>query len=374
MLGCLFATPEFLYIVRLSMIRLGILGLPNVGKSTLFNLLTSQKVPAENYPFCTIEPNIAVAKLPDPRTSIIGRLTGNPELIQASIELVDVAGLIEDASAGAGLGNQFLGHIRDVNGLIHVLAAFDPIGNKERSAEALLQDARIIQNELLMADVEVVDRHRIHAKGSARSSQEPKTIFLFETLDKLWRAMKFEKQSAVKLGLSNAEWDLIHTYDFLTAKKLMVLVNAQEADTRDLSFWEKTLGTKDIALLSVKQELELGQLTDESERTMFRDSFTLIGSLEEFYTALKRTFSLRIFFTFGKGITRAWLIREGATAQDAAGLIHEDFKNRLVRMRVYRPEDLEKYGLEEIEKRELFRIEGKDYQVADGDILWFLTT
>ncbi len=355
------------------MMRLGILGLPNVGKSSLFNLLTNQKVPVENYPFTTIEPNIAVVPLEDERLARIAHATKNEIRMPATFELVDVAGLIEGASSGAGLGNQFLGHIRDVEGIIHVVSAFDPINRTEKTTTQVLEDLRSIEKELVMADIDVVDKHRVHAKGHARTSQDPKIIFLFETLDRLWRGMR-EGVSIHALALTAEEQEVVRPFSLLTMKKTMVVLNVQDTDSRGVEFWKKELRISNIAVLCIQAEIELRDIEDETERALLRSSFSFDGTVDHFFLMVKHTFSLRTFFTYGKGITKGWLIREGTTAKESSGLIHAQLVDAFVRARVYTLDILEQFSEKEITQRELFQIVDKNYIVQDGDILWFVTT
>jgi len=353
--------------------RVGIIGMPNVGKSTLFNALTHQSVPAENFPFCTIEPNSAIVVVPDERLTRLATATDCLKLMPNTIEFMDIAGLVRGAHEGVGLGNEFLANIRGVDLIVHVVRAFTDtnVSHVEESVDPS-RDAKIIQDELAKSDLAIVDKHRIAAKSRARNTKDEEAAREYAALEKLWRAMRDEGKSAREAGLTEDERKLLATFDFLTLKPVLFLVNVDDAGSFDAEAWSKLLGGQAIAL-SIRTEFDLGLIESEEEQAEFRTSLGVQGSINDVVKACYKVLNLSTFYTFGKGVTRAWPMKKGTTAIEAAGMIHTDFLATFVKAQVFDLDAVCEKGEDALRSRGLFKTVGRDYAVQDGDVLWFVT-
>lgn len=355
------------------MMKIGIVGMPNVGKSTLFNALTHQSVPAENFPFCTIAPNSAIVPVPDPRLERLAIATGCTKLWPNTIEFVDIAGLVRGAHEGVGLGNEFLANIRGVDMILHVVRAFadSNVSHVEESVDPL-RDVRIVEEELAKSDIALIDKYRIAAMSRARNTNDKDAPLQFAALEKLWRAMRDEHKTAREAGLSKEQWALLSAFEFLTTKPTLFVVNVDETDTFDADAWSKRLGGKAIPLC-IRTEQELGEIESQTEREELRASLGVQGSIDDVVRSCYDVLDLATFYTFGKGVTRAWPIKKGTTALEAAGMIHTDFLGSFVKAQVFDLDSVCEKGEETLRVRGQFKTIGRESPVSDGDVLWFVT-
>lgn len=367
-------------------VNCGIVGLPNVGKSTIFNALTSAKAAAANYPFCTIEPNTGIVPVRDERLDRIARIFHPQSIVPTTVEFVDIAGLVKDASKGEGLGNQFLGHIREVDAIVHVVRCFeDPDVVHVHGRVDPVYDAEVINAELLLADLEIVDKRLERTQKTARVGNKEATTEV--TLLTEWRAalaagMPARRLTVPRGGLPCSAGGqgaaLLRELCLLTAKPMLYVANVSEAGVRiapptvaTLRTFAATHGSEVVVICGVI-ESEIAQL-DTSDRAAFLKDLGLTESgLDRLARAAYRLLGLSTFFTAGEKEVRAWTVTGGATAPEAAGKIHSDFERGFIRADIYHYDDLVHYGSEAaVRGKGLIRSEGKEYVVRDGDIIFF---
>ena len=356
--------------------KCGIVGLPNVGKSTLFNALTQAGIDAENFPFCTIDPNTGVVPVPDPRLNELASLVKPEKLIPASMEFVDIAGLVAGASEGEGLGNQFLAHIRETDAIAHVVRCFEDENIIHVSGSVSpVDDIEIINTELALADLDSLSRISERLKRVANSGDK-ESISTLEVLSKLEASL--ESGGAIRnLELSDEEEAEIGRFHFLTNKPVLYIANVAEDGFNDNLLVEQVQKIAkeegaEVVTVSNQIEAELAELNDP-ERSEFLENLGLEeAGLDRVIRASYKLLGLQQYFTAGPKEVRAWTIPVGATAHDAAGVIHTDFKKGFIRAEVISYQDFIVLGGEQGAKEAgKWRLEGKQYLVEDGDVVHF---
>jgi GTP-binding protein YchF len=374
---------EHLYQERLIiMLNCGIVGLPNVGKSTIFSALSSAPAEAANYPFCTIEPNIGIVNLPDSRLDKIAGIFNPKSLIPASVEFVDIAGLVKGASQGEGLGNQFLGNIRQVGAILHVVRCFedDDVSHVHGRIDPV-DDIEVINTELALADLETVEK-RISNLSKMKRNQDKKISdnakFAEPVLEKLTQALG-EGKPARSLDLSEKEKAAVYDLHLITMKPVLYCCNVDEGDIHDppesaqkvKAFAENE--NSGVVVISGKIEAEIAGLETQEEKKEFLNDMGLKESgLSKMIREVFKLLGLSTYFTAGEKEVKAWTFRTGIKAPGAAGIIHSDFERGFIKAEVYTCDELFESGSEaKIKELGKMRIEGKEYIVKDGDIIHF---
>jgi ribosome-binding ATPase len=357
----------------------GIVGLPNVGKSTIFNALTSARAPAANYPFCTIDPNTGVVTVPDARLEKIAALIQPKSLVPTSMEFIDIAGLVEGASKGEGLGNQFLGHIRSTDAILHVVRCFaDPEVVHVAGGVNPLHDIDIISTELLLADLDTVEkRYAKVEKLNKSTAADHKVKMEFSALGKLKEALEAGRPARM-VELTDEERPYTRDLHLITAKPQLYVANVDEAGLAGANPWvdavEKRAAEERSQLVRISgaMESEIAQL-EPAERDEFLKEMGLAEpGLNRLIHSAYRLLDLITYFTAGVQEVRAWTIVRGTKAPGAAGVIHSDFEKGFIKADCYASDDLFQYGSEQaVKEKGLLRSEGKEYVVKDGDILFF---
>jgi len=356
--------------------KCGIVGLPNVGKSTLFNALTSANIQAENYPFCTIDPNVGVVAVPDSRLNNLAEIVNPKRILPTSMEFVDIAGLVAGASKGEGLGNQFLAHIRETQAIAHVVRCFDDEDIAHVTGRVNpLADIDVINTELALADLDTVERG-IQRVSKQTKSGDKESIAKKNLFERVFSQLN-EGQAVRALSLSEEEWFLLRELHLLTIKPTLYVANVAEDGFDNNPYLEqlRDFAEKEGAEclpVCAATEAELISL-DEADRTEFlKDMGLSEAGLNRVIRAGYHLLNLHTFFTAGPKEVRAWTVKIGATAPQAAGTIHTDFEKGFIRAEVVAYADFIKHhgehGAKEAGK---WRLEGKDYIVKDGDVMHF---
>ncbi|MBB6133980.1 hypothetical protein HD842_002122 [Massilia aurea] len=358
-------------------LKCGIVGLPNVGKSTLFNALTKAGIPAENYPFCTIEPNVGVVEVPDPRMDALSAIVKPERMVNAIVEFVDIAGLVAGASKGEGLGNQFLSHIRETDAIINVVRCFQDDNVIHVAGKVSpLDDIEVIQTELALADMTAVEK-AIHREGKKARSGDKDATKLVAVCERLMPHLDQGKPVRT-LGLDADEMEMIKTLHLITAKPAMFVANVSDTGFTNnplldlLTAYAKEQNAPIVAI-SAAIESEIAEMDDADKADFLSDLGMEEPGLDRLIRAAYKLLGLQTYFTAGVKEVRAWTIHVGDTAPQAAGVIHTDFERGFIRAQTIAYDDFLAYkgeaGAKEAGK---MRAEGKEYVVKDGDVLNFL--
>lgn len=359
-------------------LKCGIVGLPNVGKSTLFNCLSNAKAQSANYPFCTIEPNVGTISVPDERLENLEKLVNPEKVLPTTMEIVDIAGLVKGASKGEGLGNQFLANIRETDAIIHVVRCFDDgnIIHVDGSIDPV-RDKEIIDFELQLKDMETVDK-RLSSLSRVIKSGDKDAIKENDLATRAKAALE-AGQSVRILDLDEQEEEMMKSFQLITAKPVMYLCNVDEASVKTGNKYVEALkeAVKDedaeVLVLGAAIESDIAELDTYDERQMFLDELELTETgVNRLIRAAYKLLKLNTYFTAGEKEVRAWTIKVGMTAPQAAGVIHTDFEKGFIRAEVMKYKDFIEFGSEAaVKDAGKFRVEGKEYVVEDGDVMHF---
>lgn len=357
----------------------GIVGLPNVGKSTLFNAITKKHILAANYPFATIEPNVGVVTVPDKRLEFLNELYQPKSLVPTTFEFTDIAGLVKGASKGEGLGNKFLSHIREVDAIVEVVRCFEDknIIHVENSVDPI-RDIEIINIELILADLEVIENRINKAYKKATMSKDKETLKEMELLNKI-KTELLKNFPIRRMNLTQEELKILKPFNFLTLKPIIYVANVSEIDllNKDNPNLIKVMGyaqdeNAKVITMCAKIEEELSDL-DETEKQLFLNDLGIAESgLDKLIKSTYQLLGLETFFTAGTDEVRAWTYKKGMKAPNCAGIIHSDFEKGFIKAEIMSYYALEKYGTEKLVRENgRMQLEGKDYIMQDGDICYF---
>lgn len=360
-------------------LKAGIVGLPNVGKSTLFNAITKKHILAANYPFATIEPNVGVVVVPDERLNFLNELYKPKSLVPTSFEFTDIAGLVKGASKGEGLGNKFLSHIREVDAIVNVVRCFESeeITHVEGAIDPI-RDIEIIKTELILSDLEIIE-NRINKLGKKVTMTKDKKE-LIEINALLHTKELLENGICLRLAnLNEEELEVLKPYNLITIKPVIYVANVSEDDAV-VGDNKYTLKVKEYAgnessgviVMSAQVESELSELSDDEKKQFLQELGITNSGLDKLIYQTYSLLGLRTFFTAGSDEVRAWTFKEGMKAPKCAGIIHTDFERGFIRAEVMSYDDLVECGTElKVKEAGKMRLEGKDYEMQDGDICYF---
>jgi GTP-binding protein YchF len=359
-------------------LKCGIVGLPNVGKSTLFNCLSNAKAQSANFPFCTIEPNLGTTSVPDPRLEKLEEIVNPERVVPTTMEIVDIAGLVKGASKGEGLGNQFLANIRETDAILHVLRCFDDgnIIHVDGSVDPI-RDKEIIDIELQLKDFETIDK-KIQSLARVIKSGDKDAVKENELAHRIKTGLE-QGLSVRGLGFSAEDMDVIQTFNLITSKPVMYVCNVDEASVKSGNEYVERVKAAvaaenaEVLVIGAKIEADITELETYEERQMFLEELGLEEpGVNRLIRQAYHLLNLQTYFTAGVKEVRAWTIHKGMTAPQAASVIHTDFEKGFIRAEVMKYNDYIQYGSESaVKEAGKFKVEGKEYIVEDGDIMHF---
>lgn len=361
------------------MLKAGIIGLPNVGKSTLFNTITKKNILAANYPFATIDPNIGIVTVPDSRLEYLENMYIPERTIPTTYEFTDIAGLVKGASKGEGLGNKFLSHIREVDAIVEVVRCFESsdIIHVEGTVDPI-RDIEIINVELIFADLEIIQNRIGKIAKKCQSSKDKNDIFELETLQKCEKTL-LNNIPLRNIELTEEEKQLLKSFCLITLKPIIYMANVSEDDAiighnkyTDIVKEYANKENSSVIIVSAKMESELAEMNDDDKKTFLEEIGIPNSGLDKLIYATYDLLGLQTFFTSGKDECRAWTFKKGMKAPQCAGIIHSDFERGFIKAEVMSFEDLKEYGSEiKVKEAGKMRLEGKEYKMQDGDIVYF---
>ena len=356
----------------------GIIGLPNVGKSTLFNAITKQEILAANYPFATIDPNVGTVIVPDTRMEVLENMYNPERTIPTTFEFTDIAGLVKGASKGEGLGNKFLSHIRETNAIVEVVRCFndDNIIHVDGNVDPI-RDIEVINVELILSDLDIIDNRISKIGKKATTSRNKDDLNEYNLLKKIKENL--EKNIPIrKIDLDEEEKKIISSFNFITAKPIIYVANVKEEEIKNGNEYVEKIKEyakeedAQVVMISAKIESELAELELDEKNEYMKELGIEESGLSKLIKATYTLLGLETFFTVGSDEVKAWTFKKGTSAPGCAGIIHTDFERGFIKAEVISYDDLKKYGTElKVKEAGKLRLEGKDYIVKDGDICHF---